>query len=38
MQEKVRPAMHKEVDAQVQLEHERSMSERNASHTDNTAE
>ena len=38
MQEKVRPAMHKEADAQVQLEHERSLNERNASHTDNTAE
>ena len=38
MQEKVRPAMHKEADAQVQLERERSLNERNASHTDNTAE
>ena len=38
MQEKVRPALKKEADAQVQLEHERSMSERNASHTDNTEE
>ena len=38
MQEKVRPALQKEADAQVQLEHERSMNERNASHTDNTAE
>ena len=38
MQEKVRPTLQKEADAQVQLEHERSMSERNASHTDNTEE
>jgi len=38
MQEKVRPAMHKEADAQVKLEHEQSLNERNASHTDNTAE
>ena len=38
MQEKVRPAMHKEADAQVKLERERSLNERNASHTDNTAE
>ena len=38
MQEKVRPAMHKEADAQVQLERERSLNERNTSHTDNTAE
>ena len=38
MQEKVRPALQKEADAQVQLEHERSMNERNASHTDNTEE
>ena len=30
--------MHKEADAQVQLERERSLNERNASHTDNTAE